>query len=655
MKKNIFLIAALAGALCSCNDFLDREPLSSVPTTSYLLAESDLADYSANLYDQLPSHRPGQYGLEVFATDNNSDNQVATAPNSKFVKGESRVAQSAGDWDFGKIRNVNYFISKVRPNMEVGAIGGNVDNIKHYLGEMYFFRALIYFDKLKALGDFPILKQWITEEYDVVREASKRRPRNEVARFIIQDLDSAAYFMKEAAPVSNRLNKKCAYILKSRVALFEGTWEKYHAGTSRVPGGPGWPGANADYLKGFTIDLNAEIKYFLDEAVKSAQIIADACTLNSDYEALFNSQTLNGISEVLLWRKYDATLTPSVNHFVVGYIQRDGGGNSGYTRSMMDSYLMLNGLPIYASGSNYMGDDTFEHLAAGRDPRLAHNTLLPGELLSTKAAFNEYVVKGQGIFYRPQIVLGQAENKCPTGYAIKKGLTPDAAQGPTLPSTTACVIFRAAEAYLNYIEAQYERDGNLDANSIKYWKSLRTRAGMSTDIDATIHATDLSKEIDLARYSGSSFISSTLYNIRRERRIELAAEAFRFADLKRWRALDMMKDYMVQGFNLWASNSKLYTDPEVSVAKVNLIAYPTENANVSSKEDGVYLCPYRYNVKNLAFNGYDWNPVKYLEPIAFDHFRLTTETPGSSDYTSSSIYQNPGWKIETNSLPEGDE
>lgn len=654
MKKHIILIIALTGTLCSCNDFLDKEPLSSVPTTSYLLAESDLADYSANLYDQLPSHRPGQYGLERFAIDNNSDNQSATDPNTKFVKGETRVAQSAGDWDFDKIRNVNYFINRVRPDMEAGKINGNADNVKHYLGEAYFFRALIYFDKLQALGDFPILKQWISEEYEVVRQSSQRRPRNEVARFIIQDLDSAAYFMKEAAPMSNRLNKKCAYLLKSRVGLFEGTWEKYHAGTARVPGGPGWPGANAEYLKGFTIDLNTEIKYFLDEAIKAAQIVADAIKLNEDYEALFNSQALTSVPEALLWRKYDATLSPTVNHFVVGYIQRDGGGNSGYTRSMIDSYLMDNGLPIYAAGSGYKGDDTFEHLANGRDPRLGHNTLLPGELLSTKAAFNEYVVNGQGIFYRPQIINGQAEQKCPTGYPIKKGLTPDAAQGPTLPSTTACVIYRAAEAYLNYVEAQYERDGNLDANSIKYWQSLRTRAGMNTDINATISATDMSKEIDLARYSGPSLVSPTLYNIRRERRVELAAEGFRFADLKRWRALDMMQDYTTQGINLWSENYKLYTAPQVNIAKVNLVAYPEDKANVSGKADGVYLCPYRYNAKNLAFNGYNWNPAKYLEPIAFDHFRLTTATPGSSDYSSSTIYQNPGWKIETNSLPEGE-
>ena len=86
MKKNLLYIFSLASVLCSCNDFLDKEPLDAVPTDKYLLAESDLAAYSANLYDQLPSHTPGQYSMGVFATDNNSDNQAASNPNSSFVK-----------------------------------------------------------------------------------------------------------------------------------------------------------------------------------------------------------------------------------------------------------------------------------------------------------------------------------------------------------------------------------------------------------------------------------------------------------------------------------------------------------------------------------------------------------------------------------------
>jgi len=44
-----------------------------------------------------------------------------------------------------------------------------------------------------------------------------------------------------------RINKESALLLKSRVALFEGTWLKYFKNTAFVPNGPGWPGKEKDY------------------------------------------------------------------------------------------------------------------------------------------------------------------------------------------------------------------------------------------------------------------------------------------------------------------------------------------------------------------------------------------------------------------------
>ena len=185
----------------------------------------------------------------------------------------------------------------------------------------------------------------------------------------------------------------------------------------------------------------------------------------------------------------------------------------------------------------------------------------------------------------------------------------------------------------------------------------------ANSVQTTIDNTDLSKEIDLARYSGDQLVSNVLYNIRRERRIEFAAEGMRFNDLKRWRALDNMQNYHTVGFNLWAENYKRYQTPDTGIngeefdkplTVINLIECGQDGANVSSRADGDYLLPYRVVSTNIAFNGYNWNQNKYLNPIAFDHFRLTTAEEGSSDYSTSSIYQNPGWKIETSSLPEGD-
>ena len=89
-------------------------------------------------------------------TDNNSDNQCAAKEDDNFVPGERRVPTS-GEWDFKKIRDCNYFLETVLPKYEEGKISGLDANIRHYIGEMYFFRAFQYFTFMKKYGDFPIV------------------------------------------------------------------------------------------------------------------------------------------------------------------------------------------------------------------------------------------------------------------------------------------------------------------------------------------------------------------------------------------------------------------------------------------------------------------------------------------------------------------
>lgn len=683
MKKRVlytFMIIAAGILSTSCNDYLNCEPITSVSTTTYLYTETDLAAYAAKFYNDseseddeeygniLPSHGSGAYHLGLFRLDNGTDNQTADAPSKLMVKGQYRVGDE-NLWHkyFRKIRAANYFIQTVTERYEKGEISGIDANIKHYIGEVYFFRAYVYFKALQDLGDFPIIDELLPDDYQAIRTASQRRPRNEVARHILTDLDKAYEYMLPTAPVSNRLNKDCAALIKSRVALFEGTWEKYHKGTAFVPGGPGWPGSSMDYLKDFTIDIDAEIQFFLQEAVAAADIVAKGHALHTDYAALFNSVDLGGISEILLWRKYSLDSDATSFHFVVSYLQRDGSGNAGFTRSMVDSYLMKNGLPIYADPT-YQGDDSYDHLFADRDPRMDQTILKTGDLLSEKPNLVYYVKKsdGRGYFYRAPIFEGQTENSNPTGYSFRKGLNTSGDMQTTKSSYTGCPVFRAAEAYLNYIEAYYELNGNLAGNCSTYWKALRTRAGMDTDFQKTISNTDMSKEKnDWGSYSAGAQINATLYNIRRERRIELVGEAFRMADLKRWRALDQVQNLHIQGCNFWDGIYKLYTEPNVPdatdpIAKIKLVEYGSgeETANISAKTDpyaeGKYLLPYRKNTANIGFNGLNWSAAKYLYPISNKEFRLTTAVEGSNEYDTSTIYQNPGWSKMDGTLAEGE-
>ena len=49
---------------------------------------------------------------------------------------------------------------------------------------------------------------------------------------------------------------------------------------------------------------------------------------------------------------------------------------------------------------------------------------------------------------------------------------------------------------------------------------------MDTDYEKTIRNTDMSKEVDWAKYSGSTLVDATLFNIRRERRCEKDKRAY---------------------------------------------------------------------------------------------------------------------------------
>ncbi|MGL6178360.1 MAG: RagB/SusD family nutrient uptake outer membrane protein [Tannerellaceae bacterium] len=637
----------------SCNDFLDREPLDQVTPGQFFTTEADLASYAVNMYS-FTTH--GGWGLgTVLRGDDNTDNQATTdASYSRWVPGEKRVPQSGGGWDFGRIRNANYFFEHVIPNWKSGKIQGAPKNIEQYIGEVYFLRAYEYFNKLKSYGDFPIVKNTLPDKPEELIAASKRSPRNEVARFILADLDSSIILMtNDPVGKKNRLTKNAALLFKSRVALFEATWLKYHQGTARVPGGPGWPGASKDYNQGFSIDIDSEINFFLTEAMEAAQEVADASPLTQNtgvvnpdgkfnswnpYFDMFNANSMEDFKEVIFWKSYSAT--HNINHAVTTYIL-SGGGNSGLTKSMVDGFLMENGLPIYASNSGYAGEDSVELVKKDRDGRLQLFMIAPSDLRTIDKAAKIQT------FGKP-VLLEQPENRAVTGYCTRKCLSYDPAQPTTgVAQTYGCIVFRAAEAYLNYIEASYVKNGSLDAKATEYWKALRSRAGVSDDLNKTIAATDLSKEGDWAKYSGTSLVDPTLFNIRRERRNEFMSEGFRYDDLIRWRALDMVKNYQIEGFNLWESTyANQYVDDE---GKSEFIEEGTSDkqGNISNRKNSKYVRPNQIiKVNNKVYDGYNWSTANYLEPIAIQHFLITASNP--SDLTSSPIYQNPQWSLEAN-------
>lgn len=631
MKKFKYIFGAflLVGSVASCN-FLDREPMDFGDENAYYKTVDDLELAVNDFYQILPKMEYLWGG--PYEDDNTSDNQCGNWPNNMFYPGDKKTVQQANsEWKFVNLRGINFFINKTKEQMDAGAITGTKEFIDHYWGEGFFFRAYEHFRLLRNYGDAPILEVMLPDDEATLAQASKRRPRNEVARFIIEDLKRAEELMMENAPAEGRLSKDAARLLRARVALYEATWEKYHANTAFVPGNPKWVGASMypdfQFKAG---DAQKEIEYFLDQAIEAADLVASHRALDDDYIAMFNRLTpFSSNDEVILARYYQMGI---LSHSASNYLGRTGGG-TGFTRALVNTFLMKNGLPIYADGSNYGGDTYMLDEMKDRDERLVNSVKIAGSDIETVQGPDGTLVNDTIYYYRPQLTLSGNEAS-PTGYELKKWVSNEPGQQEQGQGTSATPILRAAEAYLIYLEAYYERHGNLGGNCDRYWTELRRRAGVDTDYNKTIAATDLSKENDLAVYSKGIEVDKTLYNIRRERRCELMGEGMRLDDLKRWRALDNMKDYQVEGMNLWDEMYKMYDN-----GALNGVVSPSGVSN--------YIRPLQKTSTSVAYNGYNFPKPHYLEPIPISEFLLTVDGSGNS-----TLYQNPGWPTKSDGIAD---
>ena len=124
------------------------------------------------------------------------------------------------------------------------------------------------------------------------------------------------------------------------------------------------------------------------------------------------------------------------------------------------------------------------------------------------------------------------------------------------------------------------------------------------------------------------------------------AEGLRNMDLHRWRSMDQMitKPYHILGMNLW---QEMYGWDWYKDSNSNSIL--KEGENVSPRSFSTYLAPYHITANNIVYNGYKWNMAHYLDPIAAEHFLVTSS---GGDLNSSPIYQNPGWPMTGGGTPQ---
>lgn len=615
--KNFIIIISLF-SLTACSDFLTREPLSEITTSGLTYSASECKEYVNQFYDVLTG--PFVHRDDGLAYDLGTDNllSVSYQNNQDLIEDLRVVPASGGGWgtnEWGRIRTLNYLLDNYTKSPELV-------EAEKYIAEAHFFRAYLYFEQfLKKFGSVPWIEHAVyptSEELYAVP-----LPRNELADKIIEDLNWAIEKLPKFQEQSKgRVSQEVAMALKSRVALYEGTWEKYHADTPFA--GQGDPEAY------FRIASDAA-----EQVILSGVFSLDNVGVADGYFNLFNQTDYSSSKEVMLWKERSTSLGITTNW---NQDAAPTGNGCGLTRRLVDSYLCIDGKPISESPL-YKGDKNILTVIENRDPRLAQTLYTPGRV--------RIIMNGQDsivVFTKPSIDLAETR-KCSTGYELAKGSSPVYEQQLFENCTLATIFFRYAEVLLNFAEAKAELGEITQYDLDISINRLRDRVNMP-HLTLEVGYVDAGGDFSASRgYEGIS-VSNLLQEIRRERRVELAAEGFRYDDLKRWRAHHLLNSDKIQGAKTaqfvdlqWLINyfNEVGAPESISGGWDNFIANTVpkwsgtvgEGINYWTDDEG-YFAPYNEFIPSQHFS---FDPEKnYLWPIPTQELLL-----------NSNLKQNPGW------------
>ena len=547
------ILVAVTLLTVSCNDYLDRFPKDSFSEPTFFKTENDLIYYANQFYGSLPVQR--------MDNDNNSDNMVPQNINT-FLAGTYTVPGSGGGWasgDWANIRSCNYFLehySRAETSFK-----------ERYAGEVRFFRALFYWYKVVNFGDVPLLLKALDDNSEELYGPREKREKV-MDEVVLEDLKFAVANLPEKnQAAAGRLHKDAARALMSRICLWEGTYRKYRN------------------IEGADTYLDACVKAS-EELMDAGYDIYSTGNTDEDYRNLFIQKDLRSNPEAIFYRAY---ITDKNTH---NYTRQASENNTGMSKDSVDSYLFLDdGKPIGLTSHPY-DDSTPAKECEGRDPRYTQTIATPGFIMTLP----DLAVNLPAI----------GTSRTSTGYWNIKGRSSDLAQFNADKSDLDLFIFRYAEVLLNYAEAKYELTGSLTIAELdKSINLIRDRVGMphlTTNPDADPNAVNYGYTV-----------APLLYEIRRERRIELVGEGFRFNDIIRWKAGKLIEGVKtIRGMKLTDELRSQYADP----SSLNNIAV----------DDDYYIIVY----PSIATTR-KWNDKSYLYP-------LPTDEKDRCHYE-----QNPGW------------
>jgi hypothetical protein len=501
--KKIFSILIICMLIQSCSKKLNLAPLDTISDATFWKTSADYTLATNDLYNSLEG-----FGFE--------DTQTETAYNvgNDISRGTYLPTEVSSLWT-----NAYVYIRRANNILLKGMTYPSPDDIKIQLAEAKFFRAYNYWLLFRDFGGVPI----ITEVLDINDKKlyEPRADRKTTVDFILKDLTEAANDLPKQSSLSSseigRITKGAALGLKARVALFEGTWQKFRSGS----------------------DANQ----YLDDAIDASNqiITSKEYSLFNDkgdqsYRYLFIEEG-DDSKECILDRRYQKNIQGQSYPYLIDRI--------GYlpTKKLADMYLCKDGLPISKS-PEFDGYNTFTSEFDNRDPRMTMTMIIPG----TKTV--------RPFYPNPPGVINWPDNpqRVPnTGYITYKYLSEDVtanSAGETGNSNSYDKhIIRYAEILLIYAEATFEKNNSIsDIDLDKSINLIRGRVNMPALTNSFVNANGLDMQNE----------------IRRERTVELALEGFRYDDIRRWKTAEIVMKQDIKGIKIKNSdwqNKKPYNDP----------------------------------------------------------------------------------------------
>ena len=592
MMKNLALLVLLAsGLFFACEgDFLEEVPQDAVGEGPIFGSENGLELYSLSFYNALPNP------IDIFTGDNISDYGSRRDITLFLTPGAFSANESSG-WSWTALRNINHFIAKNNDEsvpLEVR---------QHYMGLAKFFRAWFYFDKVKRFGDVP----WIGTPMDVDDPAlfAERDPRTVVIDSVIADLNYATAHLNAAVdPTRSTITRDVAYAFLSRVALFEGTFRKYHTQYNL--------GGTAEGL--LTIAANAA-KAVMDNGVYG---VHTGSGTDQSYRDLFVSEAPVAREVILAWVANESL---SVMHEANWhYTSSTTGVGFNLTRDFVNTYLKKDGSPF----TDTPGWETmvFADEVRERDRRLKQTIRM-----------EDYSRISGGT----RIALPPKFDYSNTGYHPIKWVQDDMMKDTWTLTTSSVPIIRYAEVLLNYAEAKAELGTITNEDWAQTVGLLRQRGGITGGLASLPTVIDTY----LQENYFPEISNPVLLEIRRERGVELVMEGFRFYDLVRWRRGELMEKTF-NGIYVPALNQPMdlnddgkldvafyqATLPDVTVPGVEYVSVGERGGSnpriLSNGDHGELL--WFWNHPRV------WEEKHYLYPV-----------PEQDRLFNPALGQNPGW------------